>query len=49
MPFKAAGIRTEPEVSVPMAIVAMFRATATADPEEEPLGDEAEFDQLVNG
>ena len=38
MPFSAAGTRPEPAVSVPSANAAMPRATATAEPEEEPPG-----------
>ena len=38
MPFSAAGTRPEPAVSVPRAKTAMPRATATADPEDEPPG-----------
>ena len=37
-PFRAAGMRTEPPVSVPMAATAMPSATETAAPEEEPPG-----------
>src|SRR5690606_19785709 len=37
-PQSAAGIRTEPAVSEPMATVAMPAATDTAAPEEEPPG-----------
>ena len=38
MPFSAAGTRPEPAVSVPSAKAAMPRATATAEPEDEPPG-----------
>ena len=38
MPHQAAGMRTEPPVSVPMAQGAMRAATATAEPAEEPPG-----------
>ena len=38
MPFSAAGTRPEPAVSVPSAKAAMPRATATAEPDEEPPG-----------
>src|SRR6476469_3210656 len=37
-PQKAAGTRTEPEVSVPTARSTIPAATATAEPEEEPPG-----------
>src|SRR5271165_5511858 len=37
-PQQAAGIRTEPPVSVPNAISASPRATATADPLDDPPG-----------
>ena len=38
MPHTAAGMRTEPPVSVPSAATAMRSATETAAPEEEPPG-----------
>ena len=38
MPHNAAGIRTEPPVSVPIATIAPPSATETAAPEEEPPG-----------
>ena len=38
MPLKAAGMRTEPPVSVPMATGTSPAATATAEPDEEPPG-----------
>ena len=38
MPFQAAGIRTEPPVSVPMATGARPAATATPEPLDEPPG-----------
>jgi hypothetical protein len=38
MPFNAAGTRPDPAVSVPSASVTIPRATATADPEEDPPG-----------
>src|SRR5260370_7298261 len=38
MPHQPAGSRTEPPVSVPIAIGARPAATATADPLEEPPG-----------
>ena len=38
MPFSAAGTRPEPAVSVPSAKVTMPRATATAEPDEDPPG-----------
>ena len=38
MPFSAAGTRPEPAVSVPSAKATIPRATATADPEEDPPG-----------
>ena len=37
-PLKAAGMRTEPPVSVPIATGARPRATATAEPDDEPPG-----------
>ena len=37
-PHSAAGIRTEPPVSEPMAAAAMPSATDTAAPDEEPPG-----------
>ena len=37
-PLKAAGMRTEPPVSVPMPINAMPASTATAEPLDEPPG-----------
>ncbi len=37
-PFHAAGMRTEPSVSVPIAQGAIRAATATPDPEDEPPG-----------
>jgi hypothetical protein len=38
MPFHAAGMRTEPPVSVPIAQGAIRAATATPEPEDEPPG-----------
>ena len=38
MPFQAAGMRTEPPVSVPMATGARPAATATPEPLDEPPG-----------
>ncbi len=38
MPHRAAGMRTEPPVSLPMATGASPAATATAEPDEEPPG-----------
>jgi hypothetical protein len=38
MPFRAAGIRTDPPVSVPMAAAAMSSVTEIAAPEDEPPG-----------
>jgi hypothetical protein len=40
-PHSAAGTRPEPAVSVPRANATCRRATATADPEEEPPGTSA--------
>jgi len=40
-PQSAAGIRTEPPVSLPIAISHMPSATATAAPEDEPPGTRA--------
>jgi len=37
-PHKAAGIRVDPPVSVPMPATAMPSATETAAPEDEPPG-----------
>ncbi|GAM49738.1 hypothetical protein NS07_v2contig00121-0001 [Nocardia seriolae] len=37
-PWQAAGIRIDPAVSVPSPISASPRATATADPLEDPPG-----------
>ena len=39
MPHRAAGTRTEPPVSVPMAAGAIPAETATADPPDDPPGD----------
>ena len=41
MPHSAAGMRTEPPVSLPMAISAMRSPTVTAAPEDEPPGTRA--------
>ena len=38
IPFSAAGIRTEPPVSVPRAATAMRSATDTAAPDDDPPG-----------
>ena len=38
MPFQAAGMRTDPPVSVPIAQGAIRAATATPEPDEEPPG-----------
>ena len=38
MPHRAAGWRTEPPVSVPVAIGTMRAATAAAEPPDEPPG-----------
>ena len=38
IPFADAGATIEPPVSVPMVAAQKFAATATADPELEPLG-----------
>ena len=38
MPHNAAGMRTEPPVSVPSAATAMPSATDTAAPDDEPPG-----------
>src|ERR1041385_6536825 len=38
MPHKAAGMRHEPPVSVPIAISHIWSAAATAAPEDEPPG-----------
>lgn len=38
IPFSAAGTRPDPAVSVPRAKGTIPRATATADPEDEPPG-----------
>ena len=38
MPFSMAGTRPEPAVSVPRLSAAMPRATATAEPDDEPPG-----------
>ena len=37
-PFHAAGMRTDPPVSVPIAQGAIRAATATPEPEDEPPG-----------
>ena len=39
MPQKAAGLRSEPPVSEPVAIGTMPVASATADPPDEPAAD----------
>ena len=42
-PFKAAGTRIDPEVSVPIPICASPRPTATAEPAEDPPGNKGSF------
>jgi len=39
MPLKAAGFRSEPPVSEPVARGTMPQASATADPPEDPAAD----------
>ena len=49
MPQYAAGWRTEPPVSVPVAIGARRAATAAAEPPEEPPGMRCVFQGLRAG
>ena len=49
MPHQAAGSRTEPPVSVPMATGASPAATATPDPLDEPPGSGAPRDPTDSG
>jgi hypothetical protein len=48
-PHKAAGTRTEPPVSVPIAIGVIPDATATPDPPDDPPGDVARSQGFLTG